>query len=210
MTQAEKRLQVVMNVEQAKIFLWSKEDDQLVRYLKDGGQERFPSNSGLAGYVLAQGEYENVTNNYNHVLFNGNIDIDTKLPVIVWPIKHPTERRKKLGVFEVVNVRGIQGMAHTAKAKLNIFDYESLDFFSRQLAQAIVNNQKSQQNDSEIFSYQDTVKQSNLSLPNKTSGLVQESEIGSNQDLGTNSENKHQIKETGNTFQDPIDQKQNL
>jgi len=160
-----------MNVEQARIFIWNKEDNQLVRYTKDGSQQCFPANSGIAGSVLAKGEYENVTNSYDHLLFNGNIDIDTKLPVIVWPIKHPYERREMLGVFEVVNVRGIQGMAHSSKAKINIFDFESLDFFSKQLAQAIVNHSQSgQQWDSETLSNVGTNRpnsRNHLSIPSK-------------------------------------------
>ena len=44
-----------------------------------------------------------------------------------------------LGVFQVINSRGIEGMNMTRKAKLLNKDYELLDFFSMQLAQCYVN-----------------------------------------------------------------------
>lgn len=138
---AEAKLQAIMNVEHGKIFVRDRVENVLFRYTSKGEKECYPINCGIAGHVMKQGEYENTTNAYSSPLYNGQIDIETSMPIITWPIKHPSNEREVIGVFEVVNVRGIQGMSHTARPKLNTFDFETLSFFSKQLAQVIVNNQ---------------------------------------------------------------------
>ena len=48
---------------------------------------------------------------------------------------------KLLGAFEVVNTRGIEGISSTGSSKLNKKDYEIVDFFSKQLAQCVINQE---------------------------------------------------------------------
>ena len=129
-----------MNVDQARIFIRDKERKELFRYNQEGIREVFPEDCGIAGHVLSTKKYENISNAYNNSLFNGKIDIQTSMPLITWPIPHPRDETDVVGVFEVVNLRGIRGMTHTSKAKLNMFDFETLDFFAKQLSQTYVSN----------------------------------------------------------------------
>ena len=139
---AEKRLQAIMNVDKGRIFIVDHEKQVLFRYNQEGEREDYPLSSGIVGQVMDTGQYENTTNGYNSPIFNGRIDIETSMPLITWPIKHPSSssRDQVIGVFQVINVRGIRGMAHSSKPKFSVFDAENLDFFSKQLAQAVQNN----------------------------------------------------------------------
>lgn len=85
---------------------------------------------------------QNLTNAYNDPKFNGQIDIETSMPLICMPITHPLKGNEVLGVIEILNTKGIEGLSAFHKSKINHQDYEILDFFSLQLAQTIINNQK--------------------------------------------------------------------
>lgn len=60
------------------------------------------------------------------------------MPILAIPIKCEADG-KILGAFEVINTRGLEGMTTTGTSKLTNKDYEILDFFSKQLAQCILN-----------------------------------------------------------------------
>lgn len=138
---AEKKLQAIMNVDKCRIFVLDKENQELYRYDTDGMRKNYPVNSGIVGYTINKKEHEKTSNGYSSPLFNGTIDIETSMPLITWPIKHSSSNDDIIGVFQSVNVRGIRGLAHSAKSKLSTFDSESLEFFAKQLAQGIINNQ---------------------------------------------------------------------
>jgi len=48
-------------------------------------------------------------NCYSHPLFNPAIDLNTSMPVVVFPMKHP-KTKETMGCIEVVNVKGIATM----------------------------------------------------------------------------------------------------
>ena len=81
--------------------------------------------------MLGSGKYENIRSAYSHDIFNGQIDIDTTMPLIVYPIKDQRNETIILGVIEVINVRGLEGISNTNKAKISKYDLETLEFFCK-------------------------------------------------------------------------------
>lgn len=138
--QAEKKLQSIMNVETCRIFIRDKMNNDLVRYDSQNQKERYPINSGIVGYVIQKGTFESTANAYSSPIFNGRIDIETSMPLITWPMTHPSNSNDIIGVIQVIYIRGIRGLAQNTKPKISITDNEALDFFSKQLAQAVINN----------------------------------------------------------------------
>jgi len=59
----------------------------LVSYDEKGNQRKFPFNSGLAGIVVKKKVYSSISNAVNHNQFNGLVDIETNMPLIIFPIK---------------------------------------------------------------------------------------------------------------------------
>ena len=53
-------------------------------------------------------------------------------------MKDAAEETEVVGVIEVVHVKGIEGLSTTNKAKLNNYDVETIEFFSRQLCRVIM------------------------------------------------------------------------
>lgn len=137
---AEKKLLAIMNAEKARIFVIDKENETLYRYGPDGKRENYVLNTGIIGSTIAIGEPEHTANAYNDPLFNRMVDIETSMPLITWPLKNLSNENEVIGVFQVMNVRGIRGLVHTTKPTLNQLENEMLDFFAKQLAQAITNN----------------------------------------------------------------------
>ena len=137
---AEKKLQAIMNAEKARILVIDKEKDSLYRFDVDGAREDYASNTGIVGSTVELGKPEHTANAYNDPLFNRLIDIETTVPLITWPLKNLSNESEVIGVFQVMNVRGIRGLVHTNKPKLNQLESETLDFFGKQLAQAVTNN----------------------------------------------------------------------
>ena len=134
---AEELLKSTMNVEKAKIFIVNFEKGVLIHYEKSGEIKNFDIECGIAGHVAKSGVQESYLNAYQNHLYNGTVDLDTTLPLICMPVK---DRKDKLiGVFEVVNPKGIQGIITNQKSKISSMDYETLDFFAQQLAQGILN-----------------------------------------------------------------------
>lgn len=134
-----------MNVDKAKIFLVKKYEGgkiDLVQYKEDATSHIFEGTIGIAGYTARTGTIQNLSNAYNNSLYNGQIDIETSMPLICMPINHPHIPSEVLGVIEVLNTKGIQGLSAFHKSKINHQDYEILEFFSQQLAQTILNNHK--------------------------------------------------------------------
>lgn len=134
---AEEILKSTMNVEKAVIYIVNSEKNCLEHYEKSGELKYLDLDSGIAGYVTKTGRLESFINAYQSHLFNGTVDLDTNLPLICMPVKCKKDR--VIGVFEVVNPKGIQGLYTNQKSKISTMDYETLDFFAQQLAQGILN-----------------------------------------------------------------------
>jgi len=134
---AEKVLRNTMNVDQGKVYLFNKEEDLLVHFT-DTECEFYDSNTGIIGYVVKTREIESIANAYSHPLFNGQIDIETTMPIVCMPIIQP-EGKEVIGVFEVMNPKGLQGSLIKQKSKINGVEFEILQFFRMQLAQIISN-----------------------------------------------------------------------
>eukprot|EP01016_Furgasonia_blochmanni_P010159 TRINITY_DN14281_c0_g1_i3.p1 TRINITY_DN14281_c0_g1~~TRINITY_DN14281_c0_g1_i3.p1 ORF type:complete len:286 (-),score=51.29 TRINITY_DN14281_c0_g1_i3:133-990(-) len=138
--QAEKKIKKLMGVEASRIFLVSNKTQELIRVNPENSQlMRFPINCGIAGYAVEKKKTKNIVNAYSNHRFNGQVDIETSMPIICTPIMHPNNK-DVLGVLQVVNARGIQGLSSTHKANLNPSDTETLEFFTQQLAQSLINN----------------------------------------------------------------------
>jgi hypothetical protein len=134
---AEKKLKDVMNVEQAKIFVFKKSDNELVHYSESGEIEAYPVNCGIAGHVILNDEILNLPNAYNNHHFNGIIDIQTSMPLIALPVK--SLNGEKIGVFEVVNPKGVNSTNKIHHIPIiSPLMLETLEFFSQQLAQTIL------------------------------------------------------------------------
>ena len=127
-----------MGVEKAKIILKHPNQKELFSYLIDGNYCSYPTDCGIFGKVLKSGEFENVANAYNHPLFNAVVDVETSMPLLCISIKHPASN-KVIGAIEVINAKGIQGLAALQRASVNAIDLETLDFFGKHLAQAVLN-----------------------------------------------------------------------
>lgn len=57
-----------------------------MRFLSGGEVKRFPIESGLIGQALVKKELLSISDCSNSSDFNGLIDIDTSMPVIVKPV----------------------------------------------------------------------------------------------------------------------------
>ena len=141
MPKAEKNLEELMNVHKAKIFIINHEKKELLSFKDDRSAEVFPFKTGIIGKAVEEDQVITVPNAYNHPLFNGKIDIETSMPLICYPIKHPIDS-KSIAAIEVINLRGIQGLATLSKVQINSQDLETLEFFSLQLAQILFNISK--------------------------------------------------------------------
>ena len=135
---AENKLKSLMAIEKARVVLKFPRKAQLFSVLGDNTIGTYPMNCGIMGKVVTTGEHENVTNGYNDPLYNGIVDIESSLPLLCVPIKHPITE-KVLGAFEIINSKGILGLSSIKRANVSPLDLQVLEFFSRNLAQAILN-----------------------------------------------------------------------
>lgn len=135
---AEKKLMQLMGVDKARILIKNPNKNSLFSVNAEGEIITYPMDCGLVGKVMQTGEHDNLTNGYSHPLFNGQVDIETHMPLLCVPIRNPNNDRV-LGAAEVINARGIQGLSALQKAKVNPFDLETLEFFCKHLGQAILN-----------------------------------------------------------------------
>lgn len=133
---AENRLKAVMNVENARIAVLSKDRAKFIYYLENGDRSEVDSTQGIMGECVQVGHIINLFNCYSHTQFNPSIDIQTNLPVVILPIKDPHDR-SVLGALQVVNMKGISTMLQQLQPKLSTIDQEVLESFSDQLALAI-------------------------------------------------------------------------
>jgi len=135
---AEKKLRNLMRVEKVHIVLKTPNKDELFTVKPQGEIETYPAGCGIMGKVISTGEYQNITNGYNHSLFNGLVDIETSMPLLCVPIKD-NNTDKPIGALQVINSKGVQGLSALERANVNPLDMETLEFFSKHLGQAIIN-----------------------------------------------------------------------
>ena len=127
-----------MNSEASIIYLTNRTKTKLIHYLGEEMKTFILSEGSIAGYVVINNCIQNISNTYYNCFFNGKIDIDTEMPIISMPIKNP-HTNEIIGVFEVINGRGIYGSSSFNKSKISDKEYEQLEFFSMQIAQIIIN-----------------------------------------------------------------------
>lgn len=135
---AENKLKSLMAIDKSRIVLKFPHKSKLFTVLSDNTIQTYPMNCGIIGKVVTTGEHENVTNGYNDPLYNGIVDLESSLPLLCVPIKHPITE-KVLGALEIINSKGIQGLSSLKRANVSPLDLQVLEFFSRNLARAILN-----------------------------------------------------------------------
>ena len=137
---AEKKLQDMMNVEEARIFLIDFTEKAFIRFGENGNYKKFSLKTGLVGYSYEIGEYVAVPNGYASGLYNGMIDIETSLPLICIPMMHPYNSSEIIGIFQVINPKGLNSSGNNKfkKSQINPYDLEIFEYFSQQLGQIII------------------------------------------------------------------------
>lgn len=82
----EKMIAETFSVDRTYLYLVDNEKKQIMRYTDTGDTKVFPIDAGLIGMAVRQRELLSIVDGYNHQAFNGLIDIDTSMPVLVKPI----------------------------------------------------------------------------------------------------------------------------
>lgn len=154
---AEKLLKNTMNVDLAIIYIHDENKRKIIHYSDQKEEElEFDSYSGIAGKAIKTKEIQSIYNAYAHNLFNGNIDIDTTLPLICMPILS-SDKERILGVFEVINPKGLPGANSKSSIKINSIDFETLQFFSLQMSQIIINIREFENLKNEVLKSHDQI-----------------------------------------------------
>lgn len=58
----------------------------MIRFTEDGDTKSYPISTGLVGLAIQRKELLSIPDAYNHQAFNGMVDIDTSLPILIKPI----------------------------------------------------------------------------------------------------------------------------
>ena len=101
---------VAMQADRCTVFLLDKEKDELwskVALGMDSQEIRFPTDKGLAGYVVKTGEPLNIPDAYNDPRFNPDVDKETGYKtktILCLPIKN--NNKEIIGAFQVLNKKG--------------------------------------------------------------------------------------------------------
>lgn len=82
----EKLLADAFGVDRAYIYIVDKDKKEVTRYTEEGEIKVFPIDAGLIGLAIQKRDALSIPDAYHHQSFNGMIDIDTSMPVIVKPI----------------------------------------------------------------------------------------------------------------------------
>ncbi len=94
-----------IGADRCTVFLLDKEKDELWSMVALGSEEiRFPSKTGLAGFVATTGETVNIVDAYNDERFNKEFDTKTGYKtktVLCMPIKN--NNQEIIGAFQVLN-----------------------------------------------------------------------------------------------------------
>ena len=87
----EKLLAETFRVDICYVYLVDPVTQTIVRHLDHGPTLTFPWSTGLAGLSLSKRKLLSVKDAYNHHSFNGMVDIETSMPLIVKPIMEREE-----------------------------------------------------------------------------------------------------------------------
>lgn len=131
-----------MSVKESRIYIYDKDTDCLTGPDQNDVWNSYPKNIGIAGQVFQTGIYEQTLNPYNHELFDNRIDMEIAVPMICWPIKIREKKETIYGVIEIPNIKAFEGLATAQNVKPDYYLTETLEFFSKQLAQTLINNEK--------------------------------------------------------------------
>ena len=108
----ERYLNDLFGTDKSKIFLVTNtrrgKAEKLIHYPKVGGEKIYPI-TGIAGGSVMRKEKLSIFNPYSNKEFNGSLDIDTTMPIIVWPIFPPKSDTRVMAVLQVINKMGIIG-----------------------------------------------------------------------------------------------------
>ncbi|EAR87759.3 GAF domain protein (macronuclear) [Tetrahymena thermophila SB210] len=136
---AEKKLQDLFNSNKGKILIVDEQQKKLFSIHSDSKQKVYHElGVGIAGKTYELAETLNISNAYNHHLFNSEVDLDTSMPIISMPVKRD-KGSNIIAILQVINQRGIQGLSSTNRSKVNSLDFESLEYFSQFLSQFLSN-----------------------------------------------------------------------
>lgn len=125
---AEQKLENLLNVSHVYIFILNKNLQKFIRICKSEIKE-FDLNCGIIGHAFLRSEPMIVQNGYNSSLYNGNIDIQTHLPLIALPIYHPFINGEKIGVLEVINPKGLRPtISNKSNLKVNSSNSSEMEF----------------------------------------------------------------------------------
>lgn len=158
----EKMLAETFRVERAYIYLVDYDKKTIMRYTDTGDARVFPINTGLIGLAIQRKELLSVMDAYNHQAFNGMVDIDTSMPILVKPIMASDDQLtseemkitgegikngdgvvsaggvKVLACLEVINKMGVVGRSTRNKANVDPIDGEMLELFEKQFRAALI------------------------------------------------------------------------
>eukprot|EP00347_Sterkiella_histriomuscorum_P012659 403367722 len=154
---SERMLAETFGVERAYIYLVDHENRQIMRYTDTGETKIFPMSAGLVGLAIQKRDLVSISDAYNHQAFNGLVDIDTSMPVIVKPIltlhqqsqqeimitgekviANIEEGNDVLACIEVINKMGVVGRSNRNKASLDPLDGEMLELFEKQFRASLL------------------------------------------------------------------------
>lgn len=133
----EIKLADMFNSQESKLYLLDSTEEKIWRYDPKGKKTIYSKDSGIVGLCLNYRQIVLISNPMKDNNYNKLVDIETHLPIIAVPIICSITK-KLIGVFEVINTRGFEGMSETGISNLSPRDYEILDFFSKQSAQCIL------------------------------------------------------------------------
>jgi GAF domain-containing protein len=135
---AENRLTQLFTSSDAKVWFLDNAEKTIWRYDQDSQKVSYGQDMGIVGQAISKKTVIDVSDPNLEFCYNSRIDINTTMPILAVPIKD-SFTGKILGGFEVINSKGIEGLSLTGNAKVMSNDYDVLDFFSKQLAQCILN-----------------------------------------------------------------------
>ena len=104
---AQKRICSLFDLQLCRIFLIK--DENLLYYNQDGQKVELPKKSGMVGQVVETQRLLSVASGYSDFRYNAQVDIDTNLPVITFPVFYPGGQFI-IGVIQIINPKGIENL----------------------------------------------------------------------------------------------------
>jgi hypothetical protein len=90
----------------------------------------------IVGEAIQTRELIHVGDAYTHSLFNGKVDIETSMPLIVLPIQS-TDKGSIIAALEVINKKGVAGRTLCNKPHIDLIQGEMLNTFIDQITIAL-------------------------------------------------------------------------